>query len=222
MAVSVCSDCRRRYGPARDQGERPTCLAFAASDAHAALREPWIALSCEFAFYNAQHRAGRAPFTGALLSAMLIALKLDGQPVETDWPYLDTLPSDLRAYSPPSGLQVFRRDSEARADGLDEIVIILEAGQSSLLVMMISDAFYTPDAEGIVRASTSELPDPARRHAVVAVGHGDIDGTRAILVRNSWGVDWGCGGHAWLPEAFLLPRLIPTARNSDSWGFQKH
>ena len=211
MPVVVKSDWRRRFGPARDQGGRPTCLAFAASDAHAALRAPWIALSCEFAFYHAQRRAGRAPTTGALLPAMLTALKSDGQPVETDWPYLETLPTDLGMYGPPGALQVFRRNSETRADVLDEIIVMLEAGQSSLLLMMISDAFYTPDTEGIVRASTGEAPDPGRRHAVVAVGHGDVDGARAILVRNSWGADWGFGGHAWLPEAFLVPRLTRVA-----------
>jgi hypothetical protein len=41
MAIDILCDIRPRFGPARDQGPRPTCLAFAISDAHAALREPW-------------------------------------------------------------------------------------------------------------------------------------------------------------------------------------
>jgi hypothetical protein len=92
MTVDVECDLRLRFGPARDQGSRPTCLAFAASDTHAALRDPWTALSCEFAFYHAQRRAGRKPASGASLPYMLAALRDDGQPVETDWPYLDVLP----------------------------------------------------------------------------------------------------------------------------------
>ena len=32
MTVDVECDLRFRFGPARDQGSRPTCLAFAASD----------------------------------------------------------------------------------------------------------------------------------------------------------------------------------------------
>lgn len=48
------------------------------------------------------------------------------------------------------------------------------------------------------------------RHAVVAIGHG-IAGDRAILIRNSWGVDWGVGGCAWLTESFLTPRLMRLA-----------
>ena len=77
--------------------------------------------------------------------------------------------------------------------------------------MMISDAFYTPDTQGLVLAPPSEAPDPCRRHALVAVGYGDVDGVRAVLVRNSWGADWGLGGHAWLPEPFLVPRLTRVA-----------
>ncbi len=110
MTVEVVCDLRYRFGPARDQGTRPTCLAFAASDAHAALREPWGPLSCEFAFYHAQRRAGRPPTSGALLPHMLETLKEDGQPVERDWPYLARLPKDPAAYRPPNNVVVFRRE----------------------------------------------------------------------------------------------------------------
>ena len=122
MTVVIKSDLRGLFGPARDQGRRPTCLAFAASDAHAALRTPWAALSCEFAFYHAQRRAGRAPTTGALLPAMLTALRLDGQPIESAWPYLDTLPSDLGDYGPPFNPEVYRRKGEPRSDDLARIM----------------------------------------------------------------------------------------------------
>jgi len=114
MAIDILCDLRHRFGPARDQGARPTCLAFAVSDAHAVLREPWTALSCEFAFYHAQRRARRPPTAGARLVEMLATLKEDGQPVESDWPYLVSLPSDLNSYRPPENLVVFRRNGESR------------------------------------------------------------------------------------------------------------
>jgi hypothetical protein len=86
--ITPSVDLRTLFGPARNQGPRPTCLAFAASDAHAALRSGWAPLSCEYAFYHAQRRAARVPNQGALLSSMLDALRQDGQPEESGWPYL--------------------------------------------------------------------------------------------------------------------------------------
>ena len=77
--LSVACDLRTLFGEARDQGERPTCLAFAASDTHAALRAGWKPLSCEYAFYHAQRRGGRGPTIGARLPDMLDALRDDGQ-----------------------------------------------------------------------------------------------------------------------------------------------
>lgn len=211
MPIAVLSDLRYRFGVVRDQGARPTCLAFAASDAHAALRDPWAALSCEFAFYHAQRRASRSPATGAVLSAMLLTLKEDGQPIESAWPYLPSLPTDLADYSPPGTVMIFRRNGEARHEGVDEIVGYVSSNQPCLVLMTISNAFYTPNDEGIIFAPPGEQPDPTRRHAVIAVGYGLMDGVRLVLVRNSWGTLWGQAGYAWIPEPYLTPRLTGVA-----------
>ena len=58
MGLVVLSDFRDRLGNARDQGVRPTCLAFALSDAHAGLREGRIPLSCEFLIYETLRSTG--------------------------------------------------------------------------------------------------------------------------------------------------------------------
>ena len=84
--IVVSVDLRPSFGPVRNQGPRPTCMAFAASDVHAGLRSGWTPLSCEFAFYHAQRRVGRPPNKGALLSAMLDTLREDGQPAEMGCP----------------------------------------------------------------------------------------------------------------------------------------
>lgn len=210
--IVVLKDLRPLFGEARNQGPRPTCLAFAGSDAHAALRPGWAPLSCEFAFYHAQRRSGRPPSKGALLSAMLEALHEDGQPEETGWPYLAATPSDATSWMPPHDVgPLFGRAGEMRKPSLDKIIQELEGDRPSILLLMLSRAFYAPSAEAVIHPAAGEGPDPARRHAVIAVGHGTVDGERAILVRNSWGLKWGAAGYGWLTETFVAPRLFAAA-----------
>lgn len=211
-AIVVLKDLRPLFGEARDQGPRPTCLAFAGSDAHAALRPGWAPLSCEFAFYHAQRRAGRPPGRGAFLSAMLEALRNDGQPEEAGWQYLAATPSDVASWMPPHNVgPLFGRAGERRKPSLDNIIQELDGDRPSILLLMLSRAFYAPSAQAVIHPTVGEGPDPARRHAVIAAAHGTVDGERAILVRNSWGARWGAAGYGWLTETFLAPRLFAAA-----------
>lgn len=212
MAVEVHQDLRNLFGPARDQGARPTCLAFAASDAHAALRDAWEPLSCEFAFYHAQRRAKRSPAVGATLPAMLDALRHDGQPRESSWPYLASLPADRALWRPPTDVgELFHRAGRTGKDTVEEIIAELDAGRPVLVLMYLSMSFFLAGSDGIVDPLPDEQPDSAQRHAVVAVGHGTWKGRRAVLMRNSWGEAWGQSGHAWLSEVFLRPRVFRLA-----------
>lgn len=207
--VNILCDLRDRFGPARDQDQRPTCLAFAASDAHASLRSPWAPLSVEFAFYHAQRRAGQSPHVGATLAAILMALREDGQPVEEGWPYLVTVPADETDWRPNDHVgELYRRHGEKGSDTAEEIIQRLDQGRPVLVLLTLSTAFDLVERSGIVDQMPGDEPNLSRRHAVVAVGHGLLRAKRAILVRNSWGEDWGNGGYAWLTEAFLERRIF--------------
>jgi len=213
MSIIVASiDMRPLFGPARNQGPRPTCLAFAASDAHAALRPGWAPLSCEYAFYQAQRRAARPANTGALLSAMLAALREDGQPEENGWPYLASTPTDAVSWLPPAEVgPLFGRDGEKSNPLIDQVIAELDQGRPVIILTMLSRSFYTPADQAVINPANGEAPEPARRHAVVAVGHGTVDGQRSILIRNSWGPRWGDTGYGWLTEQFLVPRMFAAA-----------
>lgn len=210
--IDIVTDLRPLLGAARDQGARPTCLAFAASDVHAALRDGWSPLSCEYAFYHAHKRSGTTPERGTSLSSMLDVLRLDGQPAESGWPYLDAIPADLSHWVPPANVgSRFGRNGVAGTCVVPSIVSALDSGTPVLLLTMLSQSFFAPTNGGLVQPANDEKPDPALRHAVVAVGHGTTSDQTAILIRNSWGAEWGEEGHAWLTEKFLTPRLFATA-----------
>jgi len=212
--IIVRQDLRSRFGPARDQGARATCLAFAMSDTHAAMRGwPWHALSCEYLFYHAKQRDGTSVDEGTTIAATRVALAQDGQPRETDWQYLAALPADKTKWKPPAGIgRLYRRSSRRDTPAFNRVWDAVEADQPSVVVMTVSAAFYRPSGDGVV--DSNEPEDPTVRHAVVAVATGKRAEAKLLLVRNSWAASWGLAGHAWLSETYAAPRILAALRVS--------
>jgi hypothetical protein len=138
---------------------------------------------------------------------MLTALREDGQPPEEVWQYLAKVPADITMWRPPAIAEPrYRRASARRSASIDELVQLLEKGAPAVVTMTLSDAFYRPNADGLI--ASTEAPDPKRRHGVIAVGHGRNGASRIVLIRNSWGAAWGLGGYAWISEDYLAPRIF--------------
>lgn len=207
-SIKVRHDLRDRFGAARDQGGRETCLAFAMSDAHAAaIGGEWTPLSCEYLFYHAKTRDKTPAQSGTTPSAAMAALEHDGQPVEADWPYLHALPKNLAEWKPPAKTgSLFRRKSTTNGAAFTQIWDAVEYGQPMLIGMALSAAFFAPETDGVI--DSLETPEPAMKHAVLAVATGMSQGTKLVLVRNSWGSGWGLSGYGWLSERYLDPRVF--------------
>jgi Papain family cysteine protease len=107
-------------------------------------------------------------------------------------------------------------------DTVDEIIGELEQGRPVLVLMTLSASFDWAGSAGVVDPSAGEQPDPSRRHAVIAVGHGEVNGQRAVHIRNSWGDGWGSAGYAWLTEKFLLPRVFRLAILTEDLNVSPH
>jgi len=221
--IKVDIDLRRKFGPVRDQGARPTCLAFAASDTHSAVRGTWQALSCEYIFYHAQRRRGSPFDQGSYLDDMLLSVQEQGQPVEEDWPYLNNLPSDLSEYAPPTEIrEVFFRKSKKVTGKVDCIVELLNRGHPVIVLSVLTMSFFRPPPNGIIFHNDGEEVFPTPRHAVIAVGHGTSGSDRFILIRNSWGPTWCQGGYAWLSEAYLNKHMYDMAILTEECDVSHH
>jgi hypothetical protein len=137
---------------------------------------------------------------------MLATIKSDGQPVEAEWPYIKAPITDLNSWKPPGpARELFFRDHGTCAVMVQDVIAQLDAGAAVLITMTLSNAFYRPTPDGIV--DRAEPIDPKRRHAVIAVGHGERGSSRFVLIRNSWGEAWGLQGYAWVSGDYLSPRL---------------
>ncbi|WP_399259041.1 C1 family peptidase [Terriglobus albidus] len=200
-------DLRKEFGDARDQGRRPTCLAFAASDAHALVHaQPAEEFSVEFAHYRAAHRMRHySPMAGTTPDAMFAALAHDGQPLESQWPYLNALPTDLGLYAPPAVSRVFRHQGRLLPN-LYSAESTLHLKRPVIMGLALTASFF-----GIRTLDPLEWDSDGNvmgRHAVLIVGLLKRAVGNAFLIRNSWGMRWGTQGHAVLSRAYIEPRLL--------------
>jgi len=191
-------DHRQEIGPVRDQGERPTCLSHASSLAHEKSREITMALSPEYLHYFST--AGDIS-QGCDFPDVAQALSSKGQPIETDCSYSSTPLSS--SWRPPKGLEVFCRESRHEELKFMTIEEAIRAGAVPVLGISIPDPFFQPSAPWVI----DSLGEVRGLHAVAGVGVGAEGANKAILIRNSWGGDWGESGHAWLDEKYLNKHL---------------
>jgi C1A family cysteine protease len=163
--------------------------------------------------------------TGAYLRTTMAALTLFGVPPEEFWPYTVTEyekePTPfLYAYAQNyQAISYYRLDppGTSREALLQRIKTYLKAGLPSMFGFTVYSSY------GQAR-ETGKIPFPVKGdkrvggHAVMAVGYDDelkikntgagaAETTGALMIRNSWGQDWGEDGYGWLPYEYVLRSL---------------
>ncbi len=166
--------------------------------------------------------------TGAWLRNVMAALVLCGVPEEKYWSYSDK--PDEFDREPPSfvyaiaenyqALKYFCHDPQGANTPpetvLETVKQYLAAGIPSMFGFWGFPSFECSDVKGGI-----PFPCPGEKaewgHAIVAVGYDDgmkIKNTKcqktttgALLIRNSWGPDWGDEGYGWLPYDYLRNSL---------------
>ena len=165
--------------------------------------------------------------TGAFLRNAMGAMVLFGVPPEEYWPY-KIADFDVE---PPAFCYAFAQNYQAvtyyRLDPSETKTDVLLAQIKQHLAAGIPAMFGFTVYNSIAQAKTTgKIPFPVSGekilggHAIDAVGYDDdvkvknagakVAGsttTGALLIRNSWGTEWGDKGYAWLPYDYVLKGL---------------
>lgn len=159
--------------------------------------------------------------SGASLRITFRAMNRLGLPLDTQWPYVtdnvDVEPSaDCYEHNQKyDTLSYFRLDSPeiTKEDLLVQIKTCLAAGFPSVFGFTVFDSIIQAETTGKI-AYPTDADSPLGGHAMLAVGYDnslEILNTNpgaqktkgALLVRNSWGREWGNKGYGWLPYDYV-------------------
>jgi C1A family cysteine protease len=206
--ITLSKDLRSSFSPIRDQGARQTCMAFAASDAHAVRHNsPMSDLSVEYAHYHACKCMPRFdPHEGTSVTAMLAAIRVEGQPPEAEWPYMLFLPTDLGNYMPPANVSGVVRSDGKQLPSLDAADLSIEGDVPVIMGIALSLSFYHLRDGSVLAADSDHVV--RGKHAVLAVGRFSGSGDGGYLIRNSWGTKWGASGYGLISRGYIDPRVI--------------
>lgn len=202
--LKITQDLRVLMSDVRDQGPRPLCLAFAASDLNAVSNKLSHPLSVEFLAYHAYLKEGQRNYNIGLTTRGVIKTLTDiGQPDEAVLPY------DINAYSPKIPHQnihaCYYASSSESVDVISAINKQLNNGAVTIACISLPPAFMTITHPFMIDDEYGDVG----LHAVVVVGKGSLPcGKKYYLIRNSWGKSWADNGHCWLSENFINNRTV--------------
>lgn len=209
MTIITNVDLSVGWGPSHFQGMRPTCLAFALSDLNRHANNAVSTLSAEYLYRSAAKRmpAWQAGH-GLHLESALAAVTKPGQPTALACPYAAVEPAERPPSLPslPSAPVEASKLYASPVKALDvdstKVEAELLSGNPIGLVLKLTESFYKP-VKGVIDFSHKVLD--GMHHAVVAIGLGTHVATHKphILIRNTWGADWGNAGNAWLPFDYI-------------------
>lgn len=203
---------REWCSPIEDQGNLGSCTAQAVIGLVEYLQKrtknEYLDGSRRFLYKVTRKLYGLQGDTGAYIRGTIKALKLFGVCPESYWPY----ETDRFDDEPPAFCYVFAQNYQAihyfRIDtsGPEKLLLDLKNALAKGLPSCFGFTVYSSIQQREVQ-ETGNIPFPQSGdkviggHAVMAVGYDEKNKT--LLIRNSWGQDWGDKGYGTLPYAYI-------------------
>ena len=230
-ALPPSVDLSSHLPPAWDQGQEGSCGANAGSALMCFLKGVTAPYSRQQIYYDCRLLENQpiAQDNGVETRDVLKVLQQTGALPETQWPYTQ---ADF-AVAPPvePAADYARLEGYSRLVTETEYISCLAQGFPFLLGF---ECFESIDSDALARTGVMPMPDPKKEqdvggHDVLVCGY-DIKfkssavfkasgldpsqvGDEALLIRNSWGIDWGIKGYFWMP---LLYATNPSI-GGDAW-----
>jgi C1A family cysteine protease len=196
-------DLRRGCSAVEDQGALGSCTANALVGNLEFLEnkagKPVTDLSRLFVYYNERVIEGTvSEDAGAMIRDGVKTLVKWGVCDEKKWPYRInrfTVKPTAACYRQGLAHQVI---SYHRVVGLHQMRQCLAEGYPFVFGFSVYESF---ESNAVARTGKLNLPKRSEKmlggHAVMAAGYNDA--TKRLLVRNSWGADWGMRGYFTMP-----------------------
>jgi C1A family cysteine protease len=230
VKLSNAKDLRTWCSPIEDQKDLGSCTANAGVGLveyfEMKAYQKYIDASRLFLYKTTRNLLHLTGDTGAFLRSTMGAMVLFGLPPEEYWPYT-TKKADFDMEPPAfcysfagnyKAIKYVRLDPSGIStnDLLQRIKEYLDAEVPSMFGFVVYNSIYQASNNG-------NIPYPCKGerqlggHAVVAVGYDDnkkiknnqceTETNGALLIRNSWGTEWGEEGYGWLPYEYVLKGL---------------
>lgn len=207
-------DLRNLDSPVANQGQLGACTGFAIAKG---LREfllnkqkkQFTALSPLFLYYNERKREGSInEDAGAAISDGMNEIKENGIAPEKDWPY------DITKFTIEPPAYAYKNAKEFKVKTIKPLRGITsiknELNKQNPVVFGI-DVYQSFD-----EAKAGNIPVPNVKsepllggHAVFCVGYDDFK--KVMIMKNSWGNDWGDKGYFYLPYEYFKLGLVDDA-----------